>query len=318
MIEKRNLFRQRSVKGKGLHTDAAMPITDKRAAVFAHYDRDGIVDDYVLFYLSSLRKMCDRVVFVSTAALSAAELGKVRSLADVAITRENAGHDFSSYKAGLAELEKTGLETYSEIIMCNDSAYGPLYPLEEMFASMENSDADFWGVTESREISHHIQSYFLVFRRAVFLSEIFSNFWAAMVPVQDRFEVVRRYEVGLARLLEENGFTSAAYIKAGAYNFLGYVRLMLSKFKKLRTLPWEIVWLKVKGLARRPSSVYPNPTFTLWEELLITRRNPFLKISLFRYNPAGVEIDNYPETIKSVTHYDAQLITKHLARVKLH
>jgi len=290
--------------------------TNKRAAVFAHYDRDGIVDEYVLFYLSSLRKMCDFVVFVSTAALSAAELGKVQSLADVAITRENIGHDFFSYKAGLAELEKNGLENYSGIILCNDSAYGPLYPLEEMFASMENSDADFWGVTESYEITHHIQSYFLVFRKAVFLSEAFLNFWTAMVLVNDRFEVVRRYEIGLSRLLEENGVRSAAYVNAGAYNFLGYVRLIFSKFKKLYTLPWKVTRLKLNNLVQRPSSIYPNPTFTLWKELLIKRRNPFLKISLFRYNPAGVEIGDYSETIKNATNYDVQLIAKHLVRVK--
>ena len=289
---------------------------NKRAAIFVHYDRDGLVDDYVLFYLSSIRKVCNLIVFVSTAALSEAELEKTRSLADAVIIRENVGHDFFSYKTGLEELKKRGLENYPEIILCNDSVYGPLYPIEEMFATMENSDADFWGVTDSREITHHIQSYFMVFRKSVFLSEAFLNFWATMVPVSDRFEVVRRYETGLSRLLEMNTYKSAVYVNAGAFAFLACLRFILAKFNKIRTLSWKASRLKLTNLARRPSSIYPNPTFALWKELLVKRRNPFLKVSLFRENPAGVNIADFPETIKNATNYDVQLITKHLARVK--
>lgn len=293
-----------------------MPKTNSRAAVFAHYDREGIVDDYVLFYLSSLRRLCDFIVFVSTADLSPGELGKAGNLADVAIKRENAGYDFFSYKVGLYELKKRGLENYFEIILCNDSVYGPLYPIEEMFASMEKSDADFWGVTDSREIAHHIQSYFIVFRRPVFLSGLFSGFWAAMAPISDRIEVVRQYEAGLSQLLEANGFRPSAFVNPGVFNILGYVRLIIYKIKKLLGMSWEEIQPRLNNLGRGLAQIHPNPTLTLWKELLVKRRNPFLKIALFTHDSAGVEMEDYPETIKNATAYDEQLITRHLARVK--
>ena len=37
----------------------------KRAAVFAHYDKDKIIDDYVIYYLKSLKEIFDNIVFVS-------------------------------------------------------------------------------------------------------------------------------------------------------------------------------------------------------------------------------------------------------------
>lgn len=288
----------------------------KRAVIFAHYDRDGLVDDYVLYYLSSLRKVCGFIVFVSTAELSQAELGKVQNLAEVVIKRENVGHDFFSYKAGLDELRKHAPESYSEVILCNDSVYGPLYPMEEMFAAMERTGADFWGVTEAQELAHHLQSYFLVFRRSVLQSAPFLDFWAAMAPLSDRAEIVRRYEVGLSQLLEARGFKAAAYVKAGAFSSRGYARLMAARLKKLFTMPRAELRSKLGKFFSGASSMHPNPTFTLWRELLVEKRNPFLKISLLRYNPAGVKIEDYPEIIKNATVYDARLIAKHLARVE--
>ena len=288
---------------------------NKRMAVFAHYDRDGIVDDYVIYYLTSLRKVSDFIVFVSTAELSPKELGKAQCLVNVAIQRENLGHDFFSYKTGFDELKKRGLHSCSEVILCNDSVYGPLYPIEEMFTAMERTDADFWGVTESHEMAHHLQSYFMVFRRSVFLSAAFLGFWAYMEPLSDRVEIVRRYEVGLSQLLEVHGFRFAVFVKAGAFSSLGYMRLMVSRFKRLFTLSREEVRYKLNKFFRGASSMHPNPTFTLWRELLVEKRNPFLKISLLKSNPAGVKIVNYPEVINNATAYDAQLISKHLARV---
>ena len=36
-----------------------------RLAVFAHYDHDGIIDDYVVYYLQAFRALCEHLIFVS-------------------------------------------------------------------------------------------------------------------------------------------------------------------------------------------------------------------------------------------------------------
>ena len=35
----------------------------RRAAVFAHYDKDRIIDDYVIYYLKSLKEIFDNYKF---------------------------------------------------------------------------------------------------------------------------------------------------------------------------------------------------------------------------------------------------------------
>lgn len=40
-----------------------------RITIFAHYDRDAVIDEYVLYYLRGLKEVAARVLFVSDAAL---------------------------------------------------------------------------------------------------------------------------------------------------------------------------------------------------------------------------------------------------------
>ena len=37
----------------------------KRLAIFAHYDKDNIIDDYVIYYLKELKKSFETIIFVS-------------------------------------------------------------------------------------------------------------------------------------------------------------------------------------------------------------------------------------------------------------
>ena len=37
----------------------------KRAVVFAHYDKDNIVDDYVIYYIKALKEIAETIIFVS-------------------------------------------------------------------------------------------------------------------------------------------------------------------------------------------------------------------------------------------------------------
>ena len=41
----------------------------RRACVYAHFDRDGIVDEYVRYYLKCLQKVVEHIQFVTTSKL---------------------------------------------------------------------------------------------------------------------------------------------------------------------------------------------------------------------------------------------------------
>jgi lipopolysaccharide biosynthesis protein len=179
-----------------------------RLCVFAHFDQDDTVDDYVFFYLESLKRVCRKTVFVTASVLTNPVKARLRLCCDLIIERNNQGYDFVSWQVGLRE---EFLADYEEILLCNDSVYGPLFPLEDVFDSMSKKDCDFWGMTESRQISYHLHSYFLVFRRPVFLSPIFQTFWNHTRIQKTKTAIIHMYEVGLTKILLEAGFVAGVY-----------------------------------------------------------------------------------------------------------
>lgn len=54
---------------------------NKTLAVAAVYDRDGIIDDYLIFYLSSLREVADRLIVAVNGKLTGAGREKLMVVA---------------------------------------------------------------------------------------------------------------------------------------------------------------------------------------------------------------------------------------------
>ena len=171
----------------------------KTLAVFAHYDYDNEVKEYVIYYLTQLKLICDEIIFVSTSELKEKECSQISSICSEIITRGNKGHDFYSYKVGLDYIGD--LSPYEQVILCNDSCIGPLFDLEAYFNNMNELDVDFWGVSACARPFLHIQSYFLVFNRTVINSIVFKDFWQQVNVLNNKDEIVMNYEVGLSQKL---------------------------------------------------------------------------------------------------------------------
>lgn len=186
----------------------------KRLCVFAHFDKDNIVDEYVLFYLRDIRKVADRVVFVSASSLNSETISRLKNICDSVIIRKNEGYDFASWQTAL---KSETLKDFDELILCNDSVYGPLLPLELVFGAMRGESCDFWGMTGSHDIAYHIQSYFLVFKKTILDSGVFQKFWESTNIPQSKKEVIKLCEIGLSQTLLSAGFKASTYAR---YRFL--------------------------------------------------------------------------------------------------
>jgi len=182
----------------------------KKLCIFAHFDKDNIVDQYVLFYLQDIRKVADRVVFVSTSSLTAETISALKSVCDAVLIRKNEGYDFASWKLAL---QSEALDDFDELILCNDSVYGPFFPLERIFCEMEGKTCDFWGMTSNYDIAYHVQSYFLVFRKAVLVSSAFQQFWERMETQQSKKGVIKFGEIRLSQTLLKAGFRDSTYTR---------------------------------------------------------------------------------------------------------
>ena len=177
----------------------------KRIAFFAHYDRDGIIDPYVIYYLRGLRAVADRILFASDCELHTGEAAKLEGLAEIVFAGRHGEYDFGSWKRCF---ERADLGEYDELILANDSCFAPVFPLEPMFEKMRSDPCDFWGpaLTLMDKGRDHLCSFFLVFRRPVIESQAFLDFFAAVEPQPSVKEVIARYEIGLSQMLRDFGF----------------------------------------------------------------------------------------------------------------
>ncbi len=281
-----------------------------RAVVLVHYDRDDIVDSYLFPYIQSLKDNSSHLVFVSTAKLSNSDVKKLEVYCDIVILRENIGYDFMSYSVGL---ESFTYQDYDEVILCNDSVYAPLYPLENLFTSMQNTPCDFWGITDNTDMGYHIQSYFILFKSPILKHKAFQDFWQNIEVLESKIAIIERYEVGLSQILIKAGFIPrvSTHFQPSFWQKLSIFlakltpKNIIKKFKSFR-----------EGRVRLVRIGKINSTHYFWKELVTQGKVPFIKIELLRDNPLGVDIKEVEKTIEKYTDYDTKLIINHLQRMK--
>ncbi len=193
------------------------PEVHGRAAIVACFFSDGYIPETLLILLKGLREVSDNVVLIGDCPVYSSELSRLEGLVSCADFTRHLQYDFGSYKRGLALLRNKGLlDDIHELIMVNDSCYGPIYPFSEAFGRMEKEPCDFWGLTGNRRGKHrfpktYISSYFYVFRRKVIASGYPEEFLNRMEGPYDRNAVIMKLETEFTVYLEEKGFLWQTY-----------------------------------------------------------------------------------------------------------
>ncbi len=187
-----------------------------RVVIFSHFDKENKIKDYIINYLFELAKISDDIIFVSDCNVSKNELKKIQKYITHSITGRHSEYDFGSYKRGYNYLSENNLlNNYNQMIFANDSCYAPLFSFNEMFSEMNLKNLDFWGVTANRTLHfggiRHIQSYFLVFNKNVFTSQLFKSFMNSIINQKDKENIILKYECGLTEILEKAGYKWDVY-----------------------------------------------------------------------------------------------------------
>lgn len=222
----------------------------RRVAVFASYSSDGLLPPQVIPYLEGLKPLTTAIVVACDNDLLPSEREKLSGLAAHVITGRHGEYDFGSYKRGIVWAREAGLLDHADdLILCNDSCYGPVRSFAPMFATMDAKGLDFWGATDSHQISYHLQSYFLVLSRTVFLSNTFISFISGITKQDTVQNVIIKYEVGLTSALISAGFSSGALIEnhlAGVHpKDQTYGNIPVAPFL---TIAWGSPFLKIKAM----------------------------------------------------------------------
>ena len=187
----------------------------KRLAIFAGYDKDNIIDDYVLFYLKELNKLAD-IIYIADCEMPETELNKIKDYTIKAISERHGEYDFGSYKRGyIYAKENNILENYDYLILCNDSVYGPFFNFKEIVENMESKNTDVWGIfryLEDKDFEEHFQSYFISMRKNIFISEWYKNFILNIKKEEKKNNIIKKYEIGMSVLFTKNNCSFSSFM----------------------------------------------------------------------------------------------------------
>ncbi len=180
----------------------------KRLFLFASYDRDAIIDDYVIYYLAELSKLGD-IIFVTDNDNSDAEIARVKPYTIHQIIGKHGEYDFGSYKrAYVWARDNDLLSKYDWVYLVNDSAYGPTSDLKPIVEKLENSGSDAVGLFYHDYLDEaYLQSWFIGLKPKIFKSRWFDHFISDVKKEKTKELVVEMYEMKFTKLLKEKKHT---------------------------------------------------------------------------------------------------------------
>ncbi len=280
----------------------------RRAIIFAHFDRDGVIDAHVRAALAAYRRVADRLVLVSTTVTRLP--ADMDGLVDQFHARTNTGYDFGSWRAGLEGLGAGS--AFDEVVCVNDSVYGPLWDLAGVLADQRVAGADFWGMVRSDQpprsrggrASPHLQSWFFAARRRLLDHPAWQTFWQGVVPQPTKEAVIDRYELGLSEMVAATGLETAAIFDATTAGPLGAAEILphLSLGAPLRS------WHHLRKARRTPH----NPSELAYRRLLAAGV-PYVKVGLLRVNHYRLDLGRVRRDLAAFG-CDLALVDRHLAR----
>lgn len=212
----------------------------KRLCIYATYDKHGNIEEYVEYCLEQISKVVSNLFVVSNSGLNRNAREKLY-MANRIYERSDEGYDMGGFAHVICDLlEKNELWQYDELILLNDSIFGPFYSLADMFSKMDKNEMlDFWGITK-RGISdfdggeyiypEHIQLYFYVVRKRMLQSEEFASYWNTISEkVTDFRSAIINYEFAFTQYFKERGYKWDVYCHVEAYD-TDQIRLNLSPY----------------------------------------------------------------------------------------
>lgn len=264
--------------------------TCRRIGIFVLYDEMGIVDEYVEVLLKSLMNVPQELVVIVNGDITENGYHRLRKITHKIYIRKNLGYDGGAYKDAFTKfLINEDMEKWDEFVLFNDTFYGPFHSWKDIFWEMKDHNIDFWGLSrfpkgnyfpDGKEIPEHVQGYFLVCRKPLFLSDDWKEFWMELRYPMTYQEAVENFEIYFTQYFSGKGYKNKAYTDS-----------------------------KVGDIAYRE-----NPTMWYFDDLICNACFPVIKRKVF----CLIHLDAVKKTIDYIrdnTNYDINLITMHLERL---
>ena len=209
-----------------------MDTVASRLGFFVFFDPQSIVDPYVLHLIDAFRPNFSRFIVISNSQLDVANTALLQQHCDCLYFRENKGLDAGAFKDGMFHFcGREEIQKYDEVVLINDTFFGPVHSFEDMFREMSCRDLDFWGMSAGYPSDEnwldvkygytpaHIQTFFTAFRRNMVASQAFYDYWNQYDENLSQMDaVVSQHETVMTKHFEDLGFRWDIYADTKKYN----------------------------------------------------------------------------------------------------
>lgn len=265
----------------------------KRLGIIVFFSINGKVDQYVDYLILSVQKLFHKFIFIVNGAIQDEDYVRLKEYVQYIVVRENEGYDAGAYKdAFLKYITKTELAEYDEVVLMNDTFYGPFYPLTDIWSKFNDEKVDFWGITrhpkgrfsDGTEMPSHVQGYFLVLKKRLIRSRAFQVFWENMPYPSNIQSAINEFEIRFTTYFEEIGFIGKSFMDVS------------------------------DSLFKVEDNTNPYLYYNLW--MIRDVGVPFLKKkSLFLQMPGYIQTIDSIEYIEKEKFYDTTMIWKNVFRL---
>lgn len=217
------------------------------------------------------------------------------------VIRSNVGFDAGAWRDVMLKVGFERLCAFDELILFNDSFFGPIYPFKDMFEKMDAENVDYWGITNHGEAPNsrdlcpygyrprYIQTYFLAFRKNLVKSSEFQEYWSNLPDYETFEDLAFKHGAVLTKYFEDLGYKWKAYVESQ-----------------------DLEEGRDKAMSFHTYDMY---NMVVNRGLLVLKRKAFKlpRDIHLRYNMAS-DISNTMKYLKENTNYDTSLIYKYFLR----
>lgn len=203
---------------------------NKRLFLFAGYNKDGIVDESLIYYVQSLSEHGDVIVCMDSDCPKS-ETKKLQKYTINTTASHHGEYDFGSYKrAYIYARDKKILNNYDFVYLVNDSVFGPMFDIKKTLTDIESIQSDAVGLIVATHKTHsYMESWFVRLNKKIATSIWFDEFISNVKKESNKFAVTIKYEHGLSNLIAKNNCAWVGkYTHHGRYTYNQPLKLFKS------------------------------------------------------------------------------------------
>lgn len=195
--------------------------------IYVVYDRRGSVEEFVRYALQGMRDSSAHILAVVNGSLDAEGRALLETVSDEILVRSNEGFDIWAHKDALDHVGDR-IADFDEVLLTNDTWFGPVRPYAPVFERMAAQDVHFWGMTDhdweplnkftnEGELPYHLQSFWIAVRKEMFLSPEWRAYWRDLPEMPSYFDAVLKHEIQFTKHFADQGYTHAVAFASADY-----------------------------------------------------------------------------------------------------